>query len=816
MRQLPSPNRALVTASYDTPAADTVGTGTVSVSRFFAILRRHYKLILAFAIVGGGLGAVVSMREPPSYKATATLRLANERRALTDDIEQSTTGGSRYIDPILSLVALIKSRGVAGVVVDSLGLQLVSKTPEFKMKSVRNVRVDQRAVGDSVFLRFYRNGVLARRSNQESRAAYGSSVDLSGLRFIVTKAPQVDAAVLGIIPREAAIDQLLLGLISYNRPGTDVIDIQYATEDPVKSQNIVNTAAKAFVAMTVANATDKSRRRREFLAEQLAQTDSMLVQAQAQLSMFRSRQQLANSRDKLQAQQNAIMALETRQAELEADRQTFSALAAQLKSGNEAARLGALRALATSPAIGDNPTVSTLYHQLTIYQTRIDSLTTGPWPSAPTNPDLIQLRGLIQSTTKNLVQAVSSHLSAINARIASLGALRARSASTIEVLPAMAEEEARLSRRVDALANLGDQLRQDFQKARMSEAVEAGDVDIVDLADVPYATLTASKAFRIGLGLLLGLILGIGGAFLIEAVNTSIRRPEDLEVMMQVPGLAVIPRLTPEAARPRLPGLGGRRKNSAADSRAAALGSATQPFSVGLEAFRMLRTSLIWSNPGEQLRSLVVTSASPGEGKTLTAANLAVTFAQDSLRVLLIDCDVRRPRLHGLFRVPRSPGLMDLLSEGNGGGRSGARSLTFDPALLESGSADPASMVMRPTGVKNLTLLTCGALPTNASNLLSGARMQALMQELSKSFDLLVLDTPPVLATADAGILSALTDGVLLVVRAGQTDRAAAQRTYQLLTNVGARIVGTVLNDPGGEVSQYGEYYYPYDYSVED
>jgi Mrp family chromosome partitioning ATPase len=230
----------------------------------------------------------------------------------------------------------------------------------------------------------------------------------------------------------------------------------------------------------------------------------------------------------------------------------------------------------------------------------------------------------------------------------------------------------------------------------------------------------------------------------------------------------------------------------------------------------MLRTSLIWSNPGEQLRSLVVTSASPGEGKTLTAANLAVTFAQDSLRVLLIDCDVRRPRLHGLFRVPRSPGLMDLLSERNGGGHPGALSLTFDADTVESGSSDPASMVMRPTGVKNLTLLTCGALPTNASNLLSGARMQALMQELSKSFDLLILDTPPVLATADAGILSALTDGVLLVVRAGQTDRAAAQRTYQLLTNVGARIVGTVLNDPGGEVSQYGEYYYPYDYSVED
>jgi Mrp family chromosome partitioning ATPase len=414
------------------------------------------------------------------------------------------------------------------------------------------------------------------------------------------------------------------------------------------------------------------------------------------------------------------------------------------------------------------------------------------------------------------VQAVASHLAALDARIASLGALRARSASTIEVLPAMAEEEARLSRRVDALANMGDQLRQEYQKARMSEAVEAGDVDIIDLADVPYAMIVPSASIKVALGLMLGLLLGMGGAFLLEAVNTSIRRPEDLEMMLNVPGLAVIPLLsatTPQASRPRLAGLIGGGSKAVPQTRTL-LGSQSQPFSVGIEAFRMLRTSLIWSSPGEQLRSLVVTSAAPGEGKTMTAANLAVTFAHDSMRVLLIDCDVRRPRLHGLFRVPRSPGLMDLLTQGNGGGRSGAHSLTFDPDAPDL-SEDSTSMVTRATSVKGLSLLTCGALPTNPSNLLSGARMRALMQELSKNFDLLILDTPPVLATADAGILSALTDGVLLVVRAGQTDRAAAQRAHQLLTNVGARIIGTVLNDPGGEVSQYGDYYYPYDYSVE-
>ena len=819
MHELPSPNRPLLASGHiDPSAADHVGSGTVSLSRFFAILRRHYKLILALTVASGVAGGILASREPPSYRAVATLRLANERRALTGDPEETSPAAGRYVDPLLSLVEIVKSRRVAGAVVDSLGLRLTSKTPDFPMKLVRNIQVDSSAVGDSVHLRFYQNGVLARLGSQEARAAYGRSVGLGAVRFVVTAAPEVGTAVLGIAPREAAIDGLLLGLVVSSRTGTDVIDVEYESDDPAKSQSVVNTMVRSFLSMNVLTAANKSRRRREFLAEQLDKTDSMLAQAQGQLSVFRSRQQLANSRDKLQAQQNAIMALDARQAELDADRQTFRTLMSQLKSGNETARADAIRALATSPAIGDNPTVSSLYHQLTIYQMRVDSLTSGPWPSAPSNPDLLQLRSLIQSTNKSLVQAVGSHLAALDARSGSLGALRARSASTIEVLPAMAEEEARLSRRVDALANMGDQLRQDFQKARMSEAVEAGDVDIIDLADLPYATLMASASLKVGLGLLLGLILGIGGAFLLEAVNTSIRRPEDLEVMLHLPGLAVIPRLsvTPQVSRSRLAGLvGGGSKPTADQSRAAALGSASQPFSVGIEAFRMLRTSLIWANPGEQLRSLVVTSAAPGEGKTLTAVNLAITFAHDALRVLLIDCDVRRPRLHGLFRVPRSPGLMDLLTQGNGGGQSGARSLTFDPGALDLGSEDPTSMVLRSTGVKGLSLLTCGALPTNASNLLSGGGMRALMQELSKSFDLLILDTPPVLATADAGILSALTDGVLLVVRAGQTDRAAAQRANQLLNNVGARIVGTVLNDPGGEVSQFGDYYYPYDYSVE-
>jgi polysaccharide biosynthesis transport protein len=468
----------------------------------------------------------------------------------------------------------------------------------------------------------------------------------------------------------------------------------------------------------------------------------------------------------------------------------------QLKASDEATRTQAIRALGTAPAMADNAAIGGIYRQLLEYQDRLDSMTTGPWRASATNPDVIQLKGMAASTTQKLEEAVSSQLRTMDARIDALGALRRQSGASIQILPAMAEEEMRLNRRVDALAGLGDDIRKDYQKARMAEAVEEGDVDVVDLADLPYAPVLTASAVKLALGLVLGLLLGLMLAYLLEALNTSIRRPEDLEAVLHLPGLAVIPRITSGSSdgRSRLRGLlGGGKPRADAGSPM----SGTQTFSIGIEAFRNLRTSLIWSDGGEALKTLVVTSATPGEGKTLTAANLAVTLAYDGLRVLLVDCDIRRPRVHGMFRVPRAPGLMEMLT-----------------TTTAPGAQPPQAI--RQTPIAGLFVLTCGALPSNAANLLSGTRMRVLLQELREQFDMIVLDTPPVLATADAGIVASLTDGVLLVVRAGATDRNAAQRACQQLSNVGARVIGTVLNDPGGQVAKEGDYYYPYDYAAEE
>jgi succinoglycan biosynthesis transport protein ExoP len=810
-RQLP-PGPAPMDGAYERPAGDSLSFGQI-----LGVIRRRYRLILLLTLLGMAAGGYLVMKTPASYRAVATIRLAGERRALTGEIEAQTPElSSRTMDPLLSLAQGARSYSVMGAVVDSLGLQLTSLTPDFGTSKLDKVWVDPQAQGDTIEVTFYQNGVKAKLPNREARAHYGEVLELGTVRFAVTALPEVPTASLKVIPRQMAADQLIGGISVTPRAGTDVIDVAYTSSNPRLAQRVVNTTISVFKDLSIRTAKEKSTRRREFLEAQLKQTDSMLARAQAELAAFRSRQQVASTATVADEQQRTILALEAQRAQLQADRSTFATLMSQLKTSKDGE---AIRALASSPAMADNPRVSDSYRQLSIYQYRIDSMTTGPWKAAPTNPDLIQLQSLLNSTKDQLRQAVGSHVTTLDARIRALGDLRARTGARLQVLPALAEEEARLTGRVQTLTSTSDEVRRDYQKARMAEEVEAGDLDIVDLAGTPYAAIWAMAPLKLALGLFLGFLLGTGGAFILEALNTSIRKPEDLELALHVPGLAVIPRLTSGSLPPRrVGGLLRPGKKAELDSKrstASPLGTVTQPFSIGVEAFRMLRTSLVWCEQGDDMKTLVVTSAAPGEGKTLTSANLSVTFAHDGLRVLLIDCDVRRPRLHGLFQVPRSPGLMELLTP-HYNGSDDVQSLTFNPGAGRTDSGRPVTDVIRSTNVRGLSLLTCGALPTNPSGLLSGVRMRVLLQELAKSFDVVILDTPPVLATADAGILASLADGVLLVVRAGQTDRVAAKRAHQQLVNVGARVVGTVLNDPGGEVSQYGDYYYPYDYAVEE
>ncbi|OLE96844.1 MAG: hypothetical protein AUG75_15425 [Cyanobacteria bacterium 13_1_20CM_4_61_6] len=181
---------------------------------------------------------------------------------------------------------------------------------------------------------------------------------------------------------------------------------------------------------------------------------------------------------------------------------------------------------------------------------------------------------------------------------------------------------------------------------------------------------------------------------------------------------------------------------------------------------------------------IVITSPGPEEGKSTTAANLAIAFAQQGHRVLLVDCDLRRTRIHKIFDETNLPGLTSVLVGG-----------------------ETIASAIRQTRVPGLNILPSGPLPPNPAELLGSAQMTALLDKLSENYDLLILDTPPLLAASDAAIVSRIVDGALVVVRAGRTERSALQTAVQQLATVGARVLGTVLNDPDAEVPKYARYY---------
>jgi succinoglycan biosynthesis transport protein ExoP len=306
---------------------------------------------------------------------------------------------------------------------------------------------------------------------------------------------------------------------------------------------------------------------------------------------------------------------------------------------------------------------------------------------------------------------------------------------------------------------------------------------VVDPAPLPTDPVSRSLPQYVLLALVAGLGLGGGLAFLLEYLDWTIKTPEELDALYGQSTLGVIATIK------------NGKTGKAQPEQVVAL---TNPQSPIAEAFRALRTNLQFAcardagtgaSPGRPLRSLLITSAGPMEGKTLTAANLAVVLAHAGSRVILVDADLRRPRLHRVFDVPREPGLTNLIIDGKNGD-------------VES--------YLRPTAVKYLRVLPCGPLPRNPAELLGLPRTAQVMEQLQGLADMVIYDSPPVATVTDAVVLGSRVDGVLHVVQAGGPRREVVLRVKAQLEKVGARVLGPVLNQV--DISDVGYYHYYYYY----
>lgn len=311
-------------------------------------------------------------------------------------------------------------------------------------------------------------------------------------------------------------------------------------------------------------------------------------------------------------------------------------------------------------------------------------------------------------------------------------------------------------------------------------------LSVIEPATLPVAPIGPEVLMTVLTAAAIGLSLGIGAAYLMEYLDDTIKNPEDIRGVTGLPTLTGISETKPE-------------NNAALE-----LVTLSHPRSPVAEAYRSLRTAVLFSNVDQTARTILVTSAGPQEGKSYTSANLAVVLAQSGHRVLLIDADLRRPTQQQLFDKTSNYGLTNLLLD---------MPATFDSSRLGDMYAQLSRAVLS-TSIAGLYLMTTGDLPPNPAELVGSNRMKALIKALATRFDFVILDTPPVLAVTDAVVLSTRVDTVLLVTRSGSTRQSQLKHATMRLREVNANLSGVVLNRinrQSGEYYQYYKNYYPSD-----
>jgi tyrosine-protein kinase Etk/Wzc len=769
-RQLPTPP--------DETAANPDSLVPVDPRRILGILRRRAALILLVTIVATGVAAAFAYRPSTLYQSTAVIRLRDAREAVTGGLagEAEQLSGP-MLDPMQSLIEVLASRGVAGAVVDSMPL-LRLRTHGFAPTLISAVSFPPNLATDSLHLEFWEAGVRLEGAAADRTVPYGSPLATTGLTITPARRPEAFQGMVELVPREAAIDGLLANLKVETRPGTDVINVQYTAADPELARIVATRVVEVFRAADADMARQQSRARRVFLESQLQQAEADLATARSELASFRTSERAYSARDRFASEQAGLSALQVRREDLDAQRRLYRTLLARLaQPGQPGDGLGALL---SSPGLTDNPVIRQIADQLARYEGQRDSLTTGQWSSASSNPDVQRLNELIAGARTRLTGAVRSVVSVLDARIASLDATQRRELASFRQLSSSEERETELTENAESSRRMAAELRTEYQRARLAEAVDVGKVEVIDLAG-PARPIGTSPVLIVLFGVVAGLIAGCVAALVTEYLTPSIRRQDELAATLGTAGPVVIPRTIVRN------GAHGELSNGSR-----ALVTMADPGSGGAEAYRALRTTLLFAQEAAGVKSLMVTSAMPGEGKTTVASNLAVVFAQQGVNVLLVDCDLRRSRLHHLFHVQRTPGLTTLLA----------------------GAVRPEAAI-RSTGVKHLAFLPSGAAPPNPAELIGGAEMAATVEYLVGEFDMVIFDSPPLLSAADASILATLTEGVVMVVRAGKLAEEVVRLAQQQLTTVGARIIAAVLNDPDSEVKRYGGEYYFAGYATE-
>ena len=655
------------------------------------------------------------------------------------------------------------------------------------------------------------------------------------------------------------------GDISLKSRSPSIFAITATADDPEKAMALANTSADVYISKMSELRDADIREAESFLSEQMAAVDGKLRQAEEALNAFKEREgivgvyqeegssgllaQLGNLYAELSKVQNQR---ELAQAKLTATRgmlEEKKEAATSLGNNRLASQIDSLQSLITGWQVelmtlrqtltDRSPEVVSLKEKIAAGQGQLDSYFQELKEHGVSVDPLSEWRSLVQEAVQMEIQlkGLQQNEKALEDRVAKFKADH----------PELISKEVELTR-LARTARIHEQtymlLMDKHEEARLLKRTKASGIAIIDRATRPDRPVKPNVRLVLTLGVLMGLMAGGGAAFFLEYLDDSLKVERDIERFLGLPVVGVIPMIQVGKAalmavedkkldNPKSlaqgagndvcaisePPMNGsddgsdnallvQKKSKYSKKHQRSLSELMARMVTNLdhkspvaESYRALWTNIQFANVDREVKTILVSSSGPGEGKTLTVANLAITMARMGAKTLIIDTDMRRPRLHNAFGQKKEPGLSEILIGGNG--------------LDAQGNPEDWGNILelvRETDIENLYLITSGKSPPNPAELLSSGRKRQLVEALRPEFDIILFDSPPIIPVTDASILaSEMADIVLLVVRSGETKREVAQKAQELLDRVDANVFGVVLNTVD-YAKRYGSYYYYYYY----
>lgn len=733
--------------------------GTVNLFSYWILLRKRRWTVLAILAVIFTVSVLATLKEKPMYEAKALIEIERENPNIptAEDLFEIDNVSNTFLE---TQYKVLESESVLRRVVRELKLdQLTEFNPPRHWWSLPSMKA-------------------------------ASSMSTSD-----PTAPKPDSEAVHNALKTLS-DRLSVDPVKQSR----LVEVSFESQDPILAARIVNSISSNYVDQNLELRWDAAQKASEWLSQQLVGVKAKLEKSEDEMQGYARDNGLLFLESEKGTTENIVDArLRQLQEELtkaQADRFEKESLYRLIEAGD----YGAL------PTVFDNHELQELTLRLSDLETQRANLST---TFAPDYPKLKQVQSEIEEAQGTLDAERNRAATRIRndyfAAVRREQLLKDAFANAQHEADGIAERSVQygiLKREVDTNHELYDGLLQRLKQAGISAGLKESNVRIVDAAVPPTKPAKPRVALNLSVGLILGLSVGIGAAFLQEHFDNSLKTTEEVERILELPALAMIPSVE---------SLNGRGSHTAAANgdalhiepgltTAAGNGSgALNPhwylidelsakYSQLTEAFRSLRTSVLLSAADQPPRSLVVSSAQPGEGKTTVSTNLAISLAQLGQRVLLIDGDLRRPSVHRAFGIRDSLGVVSYLT----------------------GQRDWREAVEK-ISVPGLEVLVSGPIPPNPAELLSSDRMKRLIKEALEEYKFVVVDSPPLLNVADSRILATLVEGVVLVIKGGETPRELARRAHAYAVDVGARVIGVVLNNIDlhrEEYSYYQQYHF--------